>query len=249
MPVGVELYSGYLQFGFNCLVFRDGYFLSAVDEIRMLQFFTLMICEQVRMPSLVRSPMKSLEEIKQMFQRFSVRKISAASILSGKDSSSETSNNFVYKLPFFSKMKLASPAEGDKSLEASLDSAGGTFLDCLEKSDLGTDPCDDHDQPSTCEVYYEAESPDEAALVHAARAYKCVLMSRTPDQITVELGTIGSMTFQLLHILPFDSVRKRMSIVVRHPLTSNVVVYTKGADSVIMDLLSQTSDGKCAHIK
>lgn len=187
--------------------------------------------------------MKSLEEIKQMFQKFSVRKLSAASLLSGKDSSSETPNNFVYKLPFFSKLKLASPAEGDKSLEASLDSSGKTFLEGLEKSELA-EPVGDHDKPSTCELYYEAESPDEAALVHAARAYKCILMSRTPDQVTVELGTIGSMTFQLLHVLPFDSVRKRMSIVVRHPLTGKVVVYTKGADSVIMDLLFTASDGK-----
>lgn len=187
--------------------------------------------------------MKSLEEIKQMFQRFSVRKISASSILSGKDSSSESPNNFVYKLPFFSKMKLASPAEGDKALEASLDSTGETLLEGLDKSDL-TDPADGPDNTNTCELYYEAESPDEAALVHASRAYKCILMSRTPDQVTVELGTVGSMTFQLLHILPFDSVRKRMSIVVRHPLTNKVVVYTKGADSVIMDLLSPTSDGK-----
>lgn len=35
--------------------------------------------------------------------------------------------------------------------------------------------------PKLC---YEAESPDEAALVHAARAYRCVLQSRTPDQVT-----------------------------------------------------------------
>ncbi|KAG5848231.1 hypothetical protein ANANG_G00096250 [Anguilla anguilla] len=42
----------------------------------------------------------------------------------------------------------------------------------------------------------------------------------------------------LLHVLPFDSTRKRMSVVVRHPLTGRVVVYTKGADSGIMDLLT-----------
>ncbi|XP_077333660.1 phospholipid-transporting ATPase VD [Lithobates pipiens] len=216
-------------------------------------FFALAICNTVvvslpnqprqkgRMTSLLRSPMKSLEEIKQMFQRFSVRKITATSLLGAKDSSSESSNNFVYKLPFFSKMKLTSPVQGDKTLDASLDSTGETLSEGLEKSDL-TDPVDDQDKPGTCEVDYEAESPDEAALVHAARAYKCILMSRTPEQVTVELGTIGSLTFQLLHILPFDSVRKRMSIVVRHPLANKVVVYTKGADSVIMDLLSPTSD-------
>ena len=35
-----------------------------------------------------------------------------------------------------------------------------------------------------------------------------------------------------------------MSVVVRHPLSKQVVVYTKGADSVIMELLSvAASDG------
>lgn len=85
---------------------------------------------------------------------------------------------------------------------------------------------------------YEAESPDEAALVYAARAYQCTLQSRTPEQVMVDFAALGPLTFQLLHILPFDSVRKRMSVVVRHPLSNEVVVYTKGADSAIMELLS-----------
>lgn len=34
-----------------------------------------------------------------------------------------------------------------------------------------------------------------------------------------------------------------MSVVVRHPLSKQVVVYTKGADSVIMELLSVAASG------
>lgn len=86
------------------------------------------------------------------------------------------------------------------------------------------------------ELLYEAESPDEAALVHTAHAYRCTLRGRSADRLLVDLPGIGSLTVQLLHILPFDSNRKRMSVVVRHPLSGQVVVYTKGADSVIMDL-------------
>lgn len=93
------------------------------------------------------------------------------------------------------------------------------------------------------ELLYEAESPDEAALVHAAHAYRCTLRGRSADRLLVDLPGIGSLTVQLLHILPFDSNRKRMSVVVRHPLSGQVVVYTKGADSVIMDL-SETPKGK-----
>ncbi|KAJ6667504.1 hypothetical protein lerEdw1_016625 [Lerista edwardsae] len=87
------------------------------------------------------------------------------------------------------------------------------------------------------ELRYEAESPDEAALVYAARAYDCALVGRLPDQVSIELPHLGRLTFELLHILGFDSIRKRMSVVVRHPLTDEINVYTKGADSVIMDLL------------
>lgn len=93
------------------------------------------------------------------------------------------------------------------------------------------------------ELLYEAESPDEAALVHAARAYRCTLRARSTKSLLVDLPGIGSLSVQLLHILPFDSNRKRMSVVVRHPLTGQVVVYTKGADSVIMDL-AETPKGR-----
>uniref|UniRef100_A0A674P435 Phospholipid-transporting ATPase n=1 Tax=Takifugu rubripes TaxID=31033 RepID=A0A674P435_TAKRU len=93
------------------------------------------------------------------------------------------------------------------------------------------------------ELLYEAESPDEAALVHAAHVYGFTLRGRSADHVLVDLPGIGSVVVQLLHILPFDSNRRRMSVVVRHPLSGQVVVYTKGADSVIMDLnLSQDQE-------
>jgi phospholipid-translocating ATPase len=104
------------------------------------------------------------------------------------------------------------------------------------------------------ELIYEAESPDEAALVHAARAYHCTLRGHSLECLLVELPGMGSLAVRLLHILPFDSSRKRMSVVVRHPLTKQVVVYTKGADSVIMDLAelpkgAEQSESRQGHIR
>ncbi|KAL7983788.1 hypothetical protein Chor_000664, partial [Crotalus horridus] len=101
------------------------------------------------------------------------------------------------------------------------------------------------------ELRYEAESPDEAALVYASRAYECALVGRLPDQVSIELPHLGRLTFEVLHILGFDSIRKRMSVVVRHPLTNEINVYTKGADSVIMDLLLPYSsdDARNRHQK
>nr|XP_048704351.1 phospholipid-transporting ATPase VD isoform X4 [Caretta caretta]XP_048704352.1 phospholipid-transporting ATPase VD isoform X4 [Caretta caretta]XP_048704354.1 phospholipid-transporting ATPase VD isoform X4 [Caretta caretta] len=203
--------------------------------------------QKMRLSSLGRMPIKSLEEIKQMFQRLSVRRLSSSPVPSAKESSSESPSTFVSKLSIF-RVKLASPAiEGvaqmanEPQATDSLQCTKVPPLGPLDRVDVaaGSEHCDAGSslEQSISKLCYEAESPDEAALVHAAKAYKCTLQSRTPDQVTVDLAALGSLTFQLLHILPFDSVRKRMSVVVRHPLSNKVVVYTKGADSVIMDLL------------
>ncbi|KAM9834885.1 phospholipid-transporting ATPase VB [Syngnathus typhle] len=84
---------------------------------------------------------------------------------------------------------------------------------------------------------YEAESPDEAALVYAAKAYGFILLSRTPDSVTVRLPSGQVLVFEVLDTLTFDSNRKRMSVLVRHPITKECVLYTKGADYSIMELL------------
>uniref|UniRef100_A0A8C8SQE3 Phospholipid-transporting ATPase n=1 Tax=Pelusios castaneus TaxID=367368 RepID=A0A8C8SQE3_9SAUR len=187
--------------------------------------------QKMRLSSVGRMPIKSLEEIKQMFQRLSVRRLSSSPVPSAKESSSESPSTFVSKLSIF-RVKLASPAmEGVAQMAK--DPGASDSPKCPKHCDAGSSL----KQSPISNLCYEAESPDEAALVHAAKAYKCTLQSRTPDQVTVDLAALGPLTFQLLHILPFDSVRKRMSVVVRHPLSNKVVVYTKGADSVIMDLL------------
>ncbi|XP_009482633.2 phospholipid-transporting ATPase VD [Pelecanus crispus] len=206
---------------------------------------------KMRLPSLGRMPIKSLEEIRQMFQRLSVRRLSSSPLPSVKESSSESPNTFVSKLSIF-KMKLASPALDGAAQRA----AEPHDTDSPENSQVPQEldmvnvaaGCEHNSAASSIELSplpklcYEAESPDEAALVHAARAYKCILQSRAPDQVTVDFAGLGSLTFQLLHIMPFDSVRKRMSVVVRHPVSNKVVVYTKGADSVMMDLLRTASE-------
>ncbi|XP_017142791.1 phospholipid-transporting ATPase ID isoform X9 [Drosophila miranda] len=81
---------------------------------------------------------------------------------------------------------------------------------------------------------YQAQSPDEAALVAAARNFGFVFRSRTPNSITIEV--MGRMEeYELLNILDFNNVRKRMSVILRRGNT--VVLYCKGADNVIYDRL------------
>ncbi|XP_077976421.1 phospholipid-transporting ATPase VD-like isoform X2 [Styela clava] len=91
-------------------------------------------------------------------------------------------------------------------------------------------------------IHYEAESPDEAALVYAAHAYGCSLAHRTSSTVTVAMPKNDvPVTFDVLHTLTFDSTRKRMSVVVRDPRTNQYVLYSKGADSTILNLLKSHS--------
>ncbi|KAM3612158.1 uncharacterized protein V6R79_003770 [Siganus canaliculatus] len=107
-------------------------------------------------------------------------------------------------------------------------------------------PCD---KPSTTSgrLSYEAESPDEAALVYAAKAYGFILLARTPNSMTVRLPSGEDLVFEVLDTLTFDSIRKRMSILVRHPITKEYVLYTKGADYAIMELLGTPYAERCGN--
>ena len=53
--------------------------------------------------------------------------------------------------------------------------------------------------PSTPAIY-EAESPDELALVHAARAYNVRLIQRTAQSAIVSLPDKSSLTFEILNV-------------------------------------------------
>ncbi|XP_051870560.1 LOW QUALITY PROTEIN: phospholipid-transporting ATPase VB-like [Pristis pectinata] len=130
------------------------------------------------------------------------------------------------------------PASATDDIGSGMDSIDNISENAEVGSNVGGEDGDVIDEPAK-NICYEAESPDEAALVHAARAYDFTLLSRTPDQVTIKLPQGNLLTFKLLHILAFDSTRKIMSVIVRHPITNEIVVYTKGADSVIMDLLEE----------
>uniref|UniRef100_A0A8D0ARA2 Phospholipid-transporting ATPase n=1 Tax=Sander lucioperca TaxID=283035 RepID=A0A8D0ARA2_SANLU len=85
------------------------------------------------------------------------------------------------------------------------------------------------------ELYYQAQSPDEGALVTAARNFGFVFRSRTPETITaMEMGR--TVTYELLAVLDFNNVRKRMSVIVRNP-EGKLTLYCKGADTIIFERL------------
>ncbi|KAH9519100.1 Phospholipid-transporting ATPase ID [Bulinus truncatus] len=89
---------------------------------------------------------------------------------------------------------------------------------------------------------YQAQSPDEGALVSAARNFGFVFKSRTPSTITIEVQG-QEETYELLNILDFNNVRKRMSVIVRKD--GKIQLLCKGADTIMFGLL----DRKCEELK
>ncbi|XP_058440775.1 probable phospholipid-transporting ATPase IM isoform X3 [Marmota monax] len=91
------------------------------------------------------------------------------------------------------------------------------------------------------QLIYQVQSPDEGALVTAARNFGFIFKSRTPETITIEeLGTL--VTYQLLAFLDFNNIRKRMSVIVRNP-AGQIKLYSKGADTILFEKLHPSNKG------
>ncbi|KAF9955352.1 hypothetical protein BGZ72_003804 [Mortierella alpina] len=113
-------------------------------------------------------------------------------------------------------------------------------------------------KPTIC---YRAESPDEAALVSAAKNVGFAFVSRGAaagaestggakaggnSRQNVNLNVLGQdYTYEQLDVIKFNSTRKRMTVIVREPqeLGGRILLLTKGADNVIFERLShETKD-------
>ncbi|GFR43006.1 hypothetical protein Agub_g4006 [Astrephomene gubernaculifera] len=94
--------------------------------------------------------------------------------------------------------------------------------------------------PEPATIKYEAESPDEAALVVAAKAFGFFFFKRTNTTVTVRERTArgeADVEYEVLNILEFNSTRKRMSVVIKDKATDKILIFTKGADTVIYERL------------
>ncbi|CAG8460212.1 3021_t:CDS:2 [Paraglomus occultum] len=98
------------------------------------------------------------------------------------------------------------------------------------------------DENNSFALEYKAQSPDEAALLGAARDVGFVFIDRVQDTMIIDV--MGERKeFTLLHVLEFNSTRKRMSVIVRPP-EGGVVLLCKGADSVIYERLEKGRQSK-----
>jgi phospholipid-transporting ATPase len=87
---------------------------------------------------------------------------------------------------------------------------------------------------------YKASSTDELALVSAAKYFGVELVSRSADEIVIDLHGLRQV-FQTLKIIEFTSNRKRMTVIVKRP-DGQIWLYCKGADSKIIPILKSGID-------
>lgn len=85
----------------------------------------------------------------------------------------------------------------------------------------------------TGEIQYQASSPDELALINGAKQMGLVLLEKSTTSMIIQNEYTGQKdTYEILAEFPFDSTRKRMTLIVR--FNGEIIMLTKGADSIML---------------
>jgi phospholipid-translocating ATPase len=101
-------------------------------------------------------------------------------------------------------------------------------------------------------LFYKSQSPDEGALVEAARNLGFAFLRRQQNKIF--LSIFGEeKEFNIQHVIEFNSDRKRMSVIIKTPGTvkmpeGDVLLLCKGADSIIYERLSPMNDKRLTDL-
>jgi len=159
---------------------------------------------------------------------------------------------FMSEVPKFSQDKVEAQSavedgfNGGKNLEADRASNKSIdrFLEILAVSHTVMATMKDG------ELNYEAESPDEFALVKAAANAGWEFKSRKGADVTVSVRTerVQDVTYTVLATNEFNSARKRMSVLVKKG--SEHLLLVKGADNVMLERAANAHQNTLkAHLK
>ncbi|GMF15241.1 unnamed protein product [Phytophthora lilii] len=99
---------------------------------------------------------------------------------------------------------------------------------------------DSHKHTKADRMEYAGPSPDERALVIAAAQAGVQLRDRNNTRVSVRVNGKDS-EMEILHSFEFTSDRKKSSILCRES-SGKIILMTKGADSVILEALSETGN-------
>lgn len=84
-------------------------------------------------------------------------------------------------------------------------------------------------------IIYQGSSPDDVALVQGAKQLGFEFLSKEYDDLIIKNHlTNEKIIWEQICELPFDSDRKRMSVIVRNKTTKKILLLTKGADNIML---------------
>uniref|UniRef100_A0A8D2MQX3 Phospholipid-transporting ATPase n=1 Tax=Zonotrichia albicollis TaxID=44394 RepID=A0A8D2MQX3_ZONAL len=107
-------------------------------------------------------------------------------------------------------------------------------VDGLEKDEVPRKPC-----------VYISSSPDEVALVEGIQRLGYTFLRLKENYMEILNRENNIEKFELLEVFSFDSVRRRMSVIVRSP-TGDIFLFCKGADSSIFP---RVKEGKIDQVR
>jgi phospholipid-transporting ATPase len=95
--------------------------------------------------------------------------------------------------------------------------------------------------PVTGKTILQASSPDELALVQASKSVGIEFYERTENSLIVKNNkTQETVSWELLVEIPFNSDRKRMSVIVKNSKSNQYILMTKGADTMMLPLIKDS---------
>ncbi|XP_076041480.1 putative phospholipid-transporting ATPase IIA isoform X2 [Oratosquilla oratoria] len=99
-------------------------------------------------------------------------------------------------------------------------------------------------------VTYQASSPDEVALVKWTESVGLALVHRDLTTLTLRTPTGNMIKYTVLQIFPFTSESKRMGIIVREEDSGEIILYMKGADTVMAGIVEYNDwlEEECANL-
>jgi len=84
-------------------------------------------------------------------------------------------------------------------------------------------------------IIYQGSSPDDVALVQGAKQMGFEFISKEYNNLIIKNHLSNEkLVWEQLYELPFDSDRKRMSVIVRNKLSKKLYLLTKGADNIML---------------
>ncbi|XP_029702916.1 phospholipid-transporting ATPase 11C isoform X3 [Takifugu rubripes] len=134
-------------------------------------------------------------------------------------------------------VQVKESTEQDQSQENVVDQVDGIISD----GNVG--------QPQQEQRGFIASSPDEVALVKGAMRYGFTFLGLESKTMKILNNNNDIEKYELLHVLNFDPVRRRMSVIVRSK-SGDTLLFCKGADSSIFPRVRPEEVEKiCMHVE